>query len=99
SLPLLALLLSVTGISQLRINDDISALQSLPEHLARQDKEIGEMTGQRSDQTWFLITGSSPEEALQRLEGMQPALDVLQKKGAFTASQRLPFYSQQRQTE
>lgn len=98
-MPLLAVLFSLAGISQLRINDDIAALQALPQTLAEQDRDIGEMTGQRSDQTWFLVTGASPEQAFQRLEDMLPPLDALRAKGVFSAYQRVPFYSQQRQSQ
>ncbi len=98
-LPLVALCLSIIGISQLEINDDVAALQALPPKLVEQDRQIGELTGQRSDQTWYLITGNSPEIALQRLEGFLPALDQAKTEGWITSYQRLPFYSQQRQTE
>lgn len=98
-LPLFALCISLIGISQLRINDDVAALQALPENIVKQDRQIGELTGQHSDQTWYLITGNSPEIALQRLERFLPALEQAKSEQLLSNYQRLPFYSQQRQTE
>ena len=98
-LPLMAVCVSIIGIYQLRIDDDVAALQALPKDIVKQDRQIGELTGQHSDQTWYLITGDSAEIALQRLENFLPALEQAKSENAFSSYQRLPFYSQQRQTE
>lgn len=94
-----AIVLSVVGISQLKVNDDIAALQALPSHLVEQDQRISQLTGQHSDQTWYLISGDSQEQALQRLDHFLPSLQKIQRQGGFDNYQRIPFYSQQRQTE
>ncbi|WP_323084310.1 MMPL family transporter [Providencia alcalifaciens] len=94
-----AIVISAIGISQLKVNDDIAALQALPTHLVEQDQRISQLTGQHSDQTWYLISGASQEQALQRLENFEPQLQGAQQQGAFHDFQRIPFYSQQRQTE
>lgn len=96
---LVAIGICVSGLSSLRVNDDIAALQALPEQLVQQDQRIGQLTGQSSEQSWFLIAADNQELALQRLEAFLPTLEQARQAGLFQNYQALPFYSQARQKE
>lgn len=96
-LPALVGLLSVVGLTQLQVNDDISQLQSLPQDILSQEKAITALTGQRMDQKWFVVYGSTPQETLERLEAFTLTLDNLQHDGLITHYRQIPLNSLKRQ--
>jgi predicted exporter len=73
-LPLTLALFSLAGIATLRVDDDISQLQALPQHLLAEEKAITALTGQSVDQKWFVVYGATPQQTLERLEAFTPAL-------------------------
>ncbi|CDL86540.1 MMPL family transporter [Xenorhabdus cabanillasii] len=92
-LPVALAVFALLGISRLEINDDIAQLQVLPQHIHQQEKRIAELTGQRSDQKWFVVYGDSAEQTLQRLEAFIPKLDAEKQQGMITSYQQLPLSS------
>lgn len=99
SLTLGIVLISGFGIMRLRIDDDISKLQSLPTALQQQEKKVATITGQQNDQKWFIVYGYDAEQTLQRLEQLQPELELAKQNGWLAGYKILPLYSQQRQKE
>ncbi|HGT5802545.1 TPA: MMPL family transporter, partial [Escherichia coli] len=63
-LPVALALFSLAGMSMLRVDDDISQLQALPQHILAQEKAITALTGQSVDQKWFVVYGDSPQQTL-----------------------------------
>ncbi|PHM53395.1 MMPL family transporter [Xenorhabdus sp. KK7.4] len=92
-LPVTLTLFALLGISRLHINDDIAQLQALPQDIHQQEKRIAELTGQRSDQKWFVVYGDNAEQTLQRLENFIPRLALEKQRGTFENYQRLPLSS------
>lgn len=92
-LPLLVATISVTGLSQLRVDDDISQLQALPQALLAQERAVTALTGQSADQTWLAVTGDSAEQTLQRLEALAPRLQQARKQGWLGSYRLLPLPS------
>ncbi|MDX7987015.1 hypothetical protein FE392_06670 [Xenorhabdus sp. 12] len=88
---------AILGIFRLQINDDISQLQTLPQEIHQQEKTIAALTGQRSDQKWFVIYGDTAEQTLQRLESFIPKLDAEKQQGNISHYQRFPLSSQAQQ--
>lgn len=98
-LPAALTLVSLAGVSTLRINDDISQLQALPQHLLTQEKRITQLTGQSVDQKWFVVYGDTAEETLTRMEAFAPRLDSARKEGLLENYRTLPLNSMQRQKQ
>ncbi|MBK0690450.1 hypothetical protein GZ055_29935, partial [Klebsiella pneumoniae] len=73
-LPVALALFSLAGLATLRVDDDISQLQALPQDILAQEKAITALTGQSVDQKWFVIYGKTAQQTLQRLEAFMPAL-------------------------
>ncbi|WP_213992857.1 MMPL family transporter [Sodalis sp. dw_96] len=101
-LPLAFVALALAGALRLKVNDDISQLQTMPAGLLRQERQITALTGQSADQTWFVVYGDSPEQTLQRLENLAPRLEEARQKGWLKSWRSLPLSSlirQQRDTQ
>ncbi len=63
-LPLLVALYALSGILQLRVDDDIAQLQALPKEILAQEKATTALTGQSVDQKWFVVWGdNAPADA------------------------------------
>ncbi|AOM42198.1 MMPL family transporter [Xenorhabdus hominickii] len=92
-LPAVLAIFALLGISRLHINDDIAQLQALPQDIHQQEKQIAKLTGQRSDQKWFVIYGDNPEQTLQRLESFIPKLDEAKQQSNIKNYQQLPLTS------
>uniref|UniRef100_A0A8H9YWR1 MMPL family transporter n=1 Tax=Pseudomonas tritici TaxID=2745518 RepID=A0A8H9YWR1_9PSED len=92
-LPVLLALVSVIGIANLRVDDDIAQLQALPKDILAQEKTITALTGQSVDQKWFVVHGASAQQTLERLEAFTPALAQLQKSGDIKTYRTLPLNS------
>lgn len=65
--PTIIFIIMLIGLFNLKIDDDISKLQSLPVHLQTQERQIAKIIGQGSEQKWFIIYGDNAEQALKRL--------------------------------
>lgn len=95
--PCALLIVSLAGISMLRINDDIASLQALPQDLLGEEQAITALTGQGMDQKWFMVYGATPEETLRRLETLAPQLAALRQQKVIDGYRLIPLSSLQRQ--
>lgn len=84
-----ALIFIGIGLSNLKIDDNIGKLQALPAELQQQEQQIIDITGQTSDQKWFIVFGDSAEQTLQRLENFIPKLEQAKSNGWFTQYQSI----------
>jgi predicted exporter len=98
-LPVALALFSLAGISTLRVDDDISQLQALPQPILAQEKAITALTGQSVDQKWFVVYGTSAQQTLERLEAFAPALEQAKAAGWLGGYRTLPLNSLARQQE
>ncbi|MFS7251950.1 MMPL family transporter [Rahnella rivi] len=96
-LPVLILLVAAGGIAQLKINDDIADLQSLPAALQQQEQQIAALTGQTNDQKWLVVYGENAEQTLQRLEALRPKLSQAKTGGVIDGYRMLGLPSQAQQ--
>ena len=96
-LPVLILLVAAGGIAQLKINDDIADLQSLPAGLQQQEQQIAALTGQTNDQKWLVVYGENAEQTLQRLEALRPKLAQAKTGGVIDGYRMLGLPSQAQQ--
>ena len=83
----------------LRVDDDISQLQALPQHILAQEKAITALTGQSVDQKWFVVYGDSPQQTLRRLEKFTASLENAKKEGLISNYRTIPLNSLARQEE
>ncbi|QKJ86718.1 MMPL family transporter [Paramixta manurensis] len=98
-LPGLVLVLTVIGLATLKVNDDVAQLQALPQPLLHQDRLVTALTGQRADQTWFMVYGASAQQTLQRLEALAPHLQQARQEKWLSDYRLLPLASLQRQQQ
>lgn len=98
-LPLAVAVFAVTGIAQLRVDDDIAHLQSAPARLLEQDRQLAVLTGQRADQTWFVVWGDDAQQTLQRLARLAPDLQQAQQQGWLQRYRLLPLPSLMQQQQ
>jgi len=98
-LPLALALVSLAGLATLRIDDDISQLQALPQDILAQEKAITALTGQSVDQKWFVIYGDTPQQTLERLEAFVPRLNEARDKGLIGGFRTVPINSLARQQQ
>lgn len=96
-LPLLVAVYAISGMVQLRIDDDIAHLQSAPARLLAQDRHLAQLTGQQADQTWFVVWGENEQQALQRLSALAPKLQQAQQQGWLAGYRVLPLNSLKQQ--
>ncbi|EOK2004756.1 MMPL family transporter [Escherichia coli] len=92
-------LFSLAGMSMLRVDDDISQLQALPQHILAQEKAITALTGQSVDQKWFVVYGDFPQQTLRRLETFTTSLEKAKKDGLISNYRTIPLNSLARQEE
>ncbi|WP_436876331.1 MMPL family transporter [Siccibacter turicensis] len=98
-LPLVLAVIALTGIAMLRVDDDISQLQSLPQDILTQEKAITQLTGQGVDQKWLIIYGKTAQQTLERLEAFTPELERARTAGLIESYRRLPLNSLRRQQQ
>lgn len=98
-LPVALAIFSLAGLAALRVDDDISQLQALPQHILAQEKAITALTGQPVDQKWFVVYGSSAQQTLERLEGFIPALEQAKERGWISGYRTIPLNSLARQQQ
>lgn len=87
------------GMINLKVDDDISKLQTLPAHLQADEQKIINITHQPTDQKWFIVFGDTPEQTLQRLETFLPKLEQAKQNGLFNQYQTINIPSIQRQQQ
>ena len=92
-LPALVAIYAISGMVQLRVDDDIAHLQSAPAPLLAQDRQLAQLTGQQADQTWFVVWGDDEQQALQRLSALAPKLQSAQQQGWLTRYRLMPLSS------
>ncbi|MDQ8576727.1 MMPL family transporter, partial [Klebsiella aerogenes] len=97
--PVALALLSLAGLATLRVDDDISQLQALPQDILAQEKAITALTGQSVDQKWFVVYGESAQQTLERLEAFMPALAKAQTDGILDGYRAIPLNSLARQQQ
>ena len=68
---------TVTGLQRLQIHDDLRSLQNSPAELIAQQRQIGELLGLPSPAQFYLVSGASAEDVLQREEALKSRLDAL----------------------
>lgn len=98
-LPVVLALFSLAGMATLRVDDDISQLQALPQQILAQEKTITALTGQSVDQKWFVVYGKSAQQTLERLEAFTPALEQAKTDGLLGGYRTLPLNSLARQQQ
>ena len=98
-LPVVLALLSLAGLSRLHVDDDIAQLQALPQSILAQERAITQLTGQSVDQKWFVVYGNSPQQTLERLEALKPALEKARTSGAIGDFRTIPLNSLARQQQ
>ena len=98
-LPVALALFSLAGITTLRVDDDISQLQALPQPILAQEKAITALTGQSVDQKWFVVYGKTAQQTLERLEAFAPALEQAKAEGWLGGYRTLPLNSLARQQQ
>lgn len=98
-LPVALALFSLAGMVTLRVDDDISQLQALPQSILAQEKTITALTGQSVDQKWFVVYGNSAQQTLERLETFLPSLEQAKKEGLLGGWRTIPLNSLARQQQ
>ena len=98
-LPVALALFSLAGLATLRVDDDISQLQALPQDILAQEKAITALTGQSVDQKWFVVYGQSVQQTLERLEAFTAALEQAKKEGWLGGYRTIPLNSLARQQQ
>lgn len=99
-LPSFFLGFSVTGILlSFNPQDDVASFQQLPEHLVAADHEITEITGQSPEQKWLCVFAANPEQVLNGLDQVRPALTQAQQAGLISGYQTLPLSSSTEQVK
>ncbi|MCE9680353.1 MMPL family transporter [Shewanella sp. AS1] len=88
----IALLIGITGLSQLRVNDDIRALQKSPEAVMQQEQQVRQLLSGGTDNQFLLVSADDPQQLLQRLEALSEPLEKLQQQGAIQNSINLASY-------
>jgi predicted exporter len=65
-----------SGIAALRVNDDLRQLQSSPQALVDEQREIGRLLGLASPTQFFVVRGTSADDVLLREEALKARLDA-----------------------
>jgi predicted exporter len=65
--------------------NDLHLMQATPPHLLDSEKRVRALMNNPTETQFFLVTGDSEEEALQREEALRPQLAQLQTKGVIAS--------------
>lgn len=99
-LALLVAALSLALLPRLSFRDDLRSLQSSPEQLVAQQKQVSTLLGLASPAQFFLVRGGTAQQVLEREEALKQRLDALvdQKRlaGYEAISDWVPSSSRQR---
>lgn len=84
------------GLVQLRVQDDLRSLQSSPEDLVADERELGQRLGLPSPAQFFLVTADAPQALLEREEALLDALHAADTGLRWRAvSEQLPSLARQ----
>ena len=89
----ITLMLCTIGLSRVQINDDVSALQKLPDNLVAMEKKITALTGQRTDQKLIMISAADDEQLLINYEKVHNKLQDFTDKGIISGFISFPVRS------
>lgn len=92
-----ALIFIAYGLIHLKVDDDISKLQTLPAELQQQEKQIVSITHQSNEQKWFIVFGDNAQQTLQRLENFIPQLEHAKQQAVFAQYQTINLPSIKKQ--
>ena len=77
----LLLLLSIAGLAQLPVTDDVRLLQQLSVDLKQQELEIADVTGARQNQPFLLLRAGSEQALLAHEEKLREVLQIAEQQG------------------
>ncbi|MGC0151707.1 MMPL family transporter [Chromobacterium vaccinii] len=95
-----AAVICLAGLVRLQANDDVRALQNAPRQLLEDQRLVGELMQMAGPGQFFLVSGASPEQVLQREEALKARLAPLIAAGKFAGVQAISDWvpSESRQT-
>lgn len=93
----LLVLVTGYGLLQIKADDDIGKLQTLPADILLQDQKISVILNQHATLQVLMVTGENEEALLQNIENSYDLLDQWQTKGIIESYRKLPFSSQKQQ--
>lgn len=100
ALPLALSVLTLAGLSQLVIRDDVRTLQAAPINILKEQARVAQLAGLPSPAQFFLVRGDSPEQVLQREEALATRLAPLVAQkilgGYQSVARHLPSEARQR---
>lgn len=91
---LAAALVCAGGIAQLRSNDDLRALQPAEPELLAQQQAVQRILAMPGMVQFFLVTGETPQQVLEREEALQDLLHQLGNQASAPVAVRLQAISQ-----
>ena len=91
-LPLLILGASLVAFSQVKFDDDIRQLQTMPASLKNQEQLIKNVIGIGQDQKMLLVKANSEQLLLTRLKQVSEQLEEWKKQGLLTSYQSISQY-------
>lgn len=74
---LLVMTMGFAFLPRLPFQDDLRSLQSSPQHLIEQQKQVSRLLGLASPAQFFLVRGETAQQALEREEALKARLDRL----------------------
>lgn len=94
ALPVLVPLVFVVGLGlwQLRVTDDVRAMQIPEQKLLTMEQRFQALVGQRTALQYLLVSAADTELLLQKLEALRLPLAVLQERGVLANYQSLNDY-------
>lgn len=72
---LIVLILIIFGLYQLRANDDIHLLESIPANLSHQQNQIQKLIGSHLGMNYLIVTGKTAEETLEHEHRVAQTID------------------------
>lgn len=87
-------LTSVTliGLWQLDVDDDIRSLQQSPEHVVQQEQRLRHLLSGGTDNQFLLVRADNPQQLLQHLEALSTPLNKLKQDGVIGNAINLANY-------
>jgi predicted exporter len=86
-LGMLVIVVLALGITRLRVEDDVKALQQSPPDLVKEEQRVRDLLGGGVETRFFLVSGGSPEAVLRAEERLAAALQPLVRDGALASWQ------------
>jgi len=88
----LIILLSFYGVFTFKVNDDIRLLSNFDKNLINQQVQVSKILDIPSPSQFFIVTGDSEADALNRAEGLSKNLDQLVSDGYISGYQSITQY-------